>query len=188
MAVHIVHFTLAHIDPAGAERFRNICLQAVYQGGATELIVNFSSLGGANIAGFMLYNEIRSLPIPVTFHNVGNVESMAVLVYLAGARRKAVPHARFLLHSLLWGFGAGTVDHARLREYVSTLDNDLDRYAAIFDERTRSAREVVDVRRHLSGVERVLTAQEAVGCGIVHEVVDVAPPSQDAVAWWVPPQ
>lgn len=185
MPVHIVHFTLANIDPAGADRFRNTCLQAVSQG-ATELVVHLSSAGGVNLSGFTLYNEIRALPVPVTFHNIGNVESNAVLVYLAGTTRKASRHSRFLLHSLLWGFQAGgTVDHARLREYVATLDNDAARYAAIFDERTQGAAETVDVRAALAGAERILSAEEAVRCGIAHEVADVGPPPEGAVTWWV---
>jgi hypothetical protein len=79
MTTHVVHFQ----GPTGgppAERLRDICLQALGQG-ATAIRIHFSSGGGGTGDGFMLYHFLRSLPVPVVIHNIGNVESMAIVVF-----------------------------------------------------------------------------------------------------------
>jgi len=159
------------------------CLQAIQQG-ATELRLHVSSDGGSNLDGFAMHNFLRSLPIPVTTHNIGNIESMAVLVFLAGDRRLVSPEARFLLHALYWGFNAGGVDHGRLKEYVATLDHDAERYAAIFEERTKGGRKPIAIRDHLLGPERFVFPSESVDTGLCH-AVEVARLPKGAVAWWL---
>ncbi len=134
--------------------------------------------------GFTLYNFLRSLPVPVTIHNLANVQSTAVIVFLAGSRRLVCPQARFLLHPLHWTFESGQVDHARLREYVGSLDNDLERFAEIFDRRTVGAAVPIDVRSHLSGEERIITASESLTAGIAHSIEEAAIP-EGAATWGV---
>ena len=136
--------------------------------------------------GFTLYNFLRSLPVAVTIHNLSNVQSTAVIVYLAGRRRLVCPQGRFLIHPLHWSFDSGQVDHARLREYVGSLDNDLERYAEIFEARTGGAASPLDVRSHLSGreQERIVNAREAVTAGIAHAVEDATIP-EGATTWGV---
>lgn len=182
MSTHVVHFS-GLVNGATCQALRNTCLQALQQK-ATELRLHFSSEGGSTFHGFALYGFLRSLPVPLITHNIGNVESIAVVVFLAGARRLTCPHGRFLLHALHWDFGAGSVDHARLREYVSSLNNDLDRFVEIFDRSTQGARERLDVRVHLEGQERIVTASAAVASGIAHGVADATIPD-GAVTWWV---
>jgi ATP-dependent protease ClpP protease subunit len=46
-------------------------------------------------------------------------------MFLAAGRRITSPHARFLIHPMNWYFSQKSVDHQRLREYLSSLDNDL---------------------------------------------------------------
>jgi ATP-dependent protease ClpP protease subunit len=151
---------------------------------ATEIRLQFWSDGGNNAAAFGLYNFLRSLPVPLTTHSTGNVESSAVIVFLAGSKRLACSSSRFLIHGLHWGFDAGQVDHQRLREYVASLDNDMERYATIFDERTGDAAERIDVRKHLLGEELLVPSHQAVAAGFVDAVAEAETP-QDAVNWWV---
>jgi len=182
MTIHIVHY-FGSLNQPTVERLRDTCLQARQQG-ATEIRIHFSSDGGSTSYGFALYNFLRSLPIPIVIHNMGTIESTAIFVFLAGTRRIACPHSRFLIHSLHWGFNAGAVDHARLREHLASLDNDLERYAQIFIERTAGAPNPIDIRSHLLGQEKIITPNEAVSAGMVHEVTDAAVPP-DATVWWV---
>lgn len=182
MSTHVINFS-GPINQVTSERIRDISLQAVAQG-ASEIRLHISSEGGNTLHGFTLYNFLRSLPVPLVIHNMGNIESIAVVVFLAGTTRIASPHSRFLIHPLHWGFNAGTVDHARLREYVSSLDNDLERYAQIFDERTQGAREPLDIRVHLSGQEKILTSASSATSGVATDVSDAAIPP-GAINWWV---
>jgi ATP-dependent Clp protease, protease subunit len=88
MSLHIVHF-MCSINPGTLAGLQNVVLSAL-KNGATELSIHISSDGGSNDEGFTAYNFLRTLPIPVTMHCVGNVESMALLMYLAGEKRLMV--------------------------------------------------------------------------------------------------
>jgi ATP-dependent Clp protease protease subunit len=178
----VVHFA-GRLDAAPAERLRETCLEALKQR-ASEIRLHFASEGGRTFQGFTLYHFLRSLPVRLTVHNLSNVESIALVVYLAGDTRLVCPHARFLIHPLHWNFEAGRIDHARLKEYVGKLDNDLERYASIFDERTGSSEVRVPVRDHLSGAEKLIDAAASVQAGIAHEVAEAKVPS-DSVTWSV---
>jgi ATP-dependent protease ClpP protease subunit len=162
---------------------QNVTLSALQQG-ATELQIHISSDGGSNDQGFAAYHFLRSLPVPLTMHCIGNVESMAVVMFLAGKNRLIVPHGKIKIHPMHWGFPGGTVDHDRLSEYVASLDFDAKRYADIFEEQTNGAKEPVDVRAHLAGQAKLLDATAAVAAGIATGIADAAVPAI-AVRWWV---
>lgn len=182
MSLHVIHF-MRSINPETLAGLQNAVLSAV-NAGATEIHVHMSSEGGNNDQAFAAYHFLRSIPVPITTHCIGNIESMAVVIYLAGTTRRIVPHGKVKIHPMLWGFGGGTVDHDRLAEYVDSLDFDAKRYADIFDERTKGAKDVIDVRVHLAGKARLLNAPAAVASGIATEVSD-ASVSQTSTRWWV---
>jgi ATP-dependent Clp protease, protease subunit len=184
MAAHIIHF-YGPVTPASIEELRNCALSGIQEGHADELLISISSEGGNLAAGFTAYHFLRSLPVPVTTHNLGNVESIGVLLFLAGEKRLVVQHGRFTLHALHWGFGSGTVDHDRLAEYTASLDFDVERYAQIFDERTHGASQPVDVRSHLLGRANILASDASVSAGISHSVQEAATPA-GAIHWWPP--
>jgi ATP-dependent protease ClpP protease subunit len=184
LSVHVIHFA-GDINGVTAERIRDFCFGAVKEG-ATDIRLHFSSAGGPNPDGFALYGFLRSLPVPLTIHNIGSIESMAVLPFLAGSRRIASPHSRFLIHPMFWWFnGPCSVDYARFREYLNIIDNDLERYAQIFDERTNGANKSLKIRSHLSGQEKIISATDSVRMSIAHEVAEATIP-QGAVTWGIP--
>jgi len=185
MAVHVIHFS-GNINTISGERIRDFALEAMAKK-ADELRLHFASPGGQTADSFALYGFLRSLPIPLVIHSIGNVESMGVVVFLAGSKRLICPHSRFLIHPLHWTYNAGNVDHARLRENLTSLDNDLSRYTQIFDERTKGAKKPLKIRRHLSGKEKIITATAAIDCGLAHEIAEAVIPD-DAITWWVTAQ
>ena len=184
MSLHIVHF-IGPINATSACTVRNLCLQAL-QSGATEIELHMSTEGGNMTAGFALYFFLKSLPVPLTTWNVGSVESVGVAIFLAGQKRYACPGTRFLIHPLHWGFGnLVAADHARISEWRDCLDFDAERYAAIFEEATRGAREHHDIRSYLTGSSRIYTAEQAVDAGIVHAARQALLPEAGATAhWW----
>jgi len=182
MTQHIVHFH-CQIDQSTSERFRDQCLAAVAQG-ATTLLLNLSTSGGSTNFGFTIYTFLKSLPVPVTAINAGNIESMGIVMFLAAEQRITSPHSRFLIHPMNWYFNQTTVDHSRLREYLSSLNNDLDRYVKIFEQETEHAERKLDIFKCLSAEEKVITAQDSLACGIAHRVEQVVFEA-DAVHWKV---
>ena len=182
MTLHVVHF-MRSINPDTLAGLQNATLSALKEG-ATEITIHISSDGGSNDQGFAAYYFLRSLPVPITMHCIGNVESMAVVMFLAGAKRLIVPHGKVKIHPMLWGFPGGNVDHDRLAEFVDSLDFDAKRYADIFDERTQGANKIADIRDHLAGKARLLDAAASVEAGIATGIAEAAIPAT-AFRWWV---
>ena len=160
MSLHIVHF-IGPINHNSVCTIRNLCLQAL-QSGASEIELHLSTEGGNMTAGFALYFFLKSLPLPLTTHNIGSVESVGVVIFLAGQKRYACPGTRFLVHPLHWGFGSlVAADHARVSEWRDCLDFDAERYARIFD------------------------ADQALAAGITHKTVQARLPEAGVTShWW----
>ncbi|MCU9948507.1 ATP-dependent Clp protease proteolytic subunit [Pseudomonas sp. PDM13] len=167
MASHIVHFT-APINSTTSGQLIERCTQAVQQG-ADELVIKIATMGGECSYGFSLYNFLISLPIPVRTHNLGTVESMGNIIFLAGQRRSACQHSKFLFHPFHWNLN-GSVDHARMSEYAMSLDYDLHLYARIVAERTPASAEPLDILDYLKAAPRILDAEAALATGMIHEI------------------
>ncbi len=184
MSLHIVHF-IGPINHTSVCTVRNLCLQAL-QNGASELELHMSTEGGNMTAGFALYFFLKSLPLPLVTYNIGSVESVGVVIFLAGQRRYACPGSRFLIHPLHWGFGSlVAADHSRVSEWRDCLDFDAERYAAIFEEATKSVGVETNVRTYLRGSARIYDAEQALKAGIIHEAVQARLPSLGSTChWW----
>jgi ATP-dependent Clp protease protease subunit len=183
MALHIVHF-IGPINHTSACTVRNLCLQAL-QSGATEIELHMSTEGGNMTAGFALYFFLKSLPLPLTTHNIGSVESVGVVIFLAGQKRYACPGTRFLVHPLHWGFGnLVAADHSRVSEWRDCLDFDAERYARIFEEATQCGAEC-DIRSNLTGHARIFNAEQAVEAGIIEQAIQARLPEAGTTShWW----
>lgn len=150
------------------------------QNGFSEYRLYISSKGGYNVPAFAAYTHLRSLPIPVTTHNIGNVESAAVLLYLAGATRLAAPYSTFLFHNLDWT-QTGTVVHDTLREFSKSLDFDSKRYADIFDDRTNKS---IDIRACLAGKSLRIDTTAAAAAGITTSPTTENPALPIGATYW----
>lgn len=180
--VHSIHFT-ASINSKSLGNFTNAFLSAISQG-AERIDLYMHTDGGGTHEGFGLYGLIRSSPVPVVAHNIGNIESMGIVMYLAADTRIANPEARFLIHGLTWGFGNGTVDGARLIEYTERLAQDRQRYVELFKERTNGAQNPIDISAAVLSGHLMLDSGAAAEAGITTGPVRAATVSS-AVKWWV---
>lgn len=167
MTVHIINFT----GPINASTCGQLIAQSslAVQQAASGLIINLATMGGECSYGFTMYNFLLTLPIPVHTHNLGTVESMGNIVFLAGHRRTACLHTKFLFHPFHWHL-QGSVDHARMSEYAMSLDYDLQLYSRIVAERTTGAREPLEIEKYLTAAPRILDPKQALECGIIHAV------------------
>ena len=125
--------------------------------------------------GMNLYNVLRSLPIELITHNVGNVDSIGNVVFLAGTKRYACPHSTFMFH----GVGFDLPQHARLeekflRERLDSIKSDQTRIGSVIIERSRLTQNEVE---KLFLEAQTKDAAFAAGCGIVHEIRDVQIPA-----------
>lgn len=179
MTTHIIHFTASINSTSAGELIEKCSLAA--QKGASEIVIKIATMGGECSYGFSLYNFLITLPVPVHTHNLGTVESMGNVIFLAGERRTACKHSKFLFHPFHWNLH-GSVDHARMSEYAMSLDYDLELYSRIVEERTQGAKAPLDVSQCLIAAPRILDPGQAQGAGLIHKV-DELPMPADAVSY-----
>ena len=99
------------------------------------LLIN-SECGNVN-AEIHCYNVLRALPVKLITHNVGNIDSIANVIYLAGERRYASPSSSFMFHGV--GFdlnGPFRLEEKLIRESLDVIVSDHDRIGRIFIDRS----------------------------------------------------
>lgn len=62
------------------------------------IILYINSPGGNLVDGYSVIDAIMCSETPIYTVNIGMCASMGFLIYLAGARRYAMPHSEFLMH------------------------------------------------------------------------------------------
>lgn len=112
--------------------------------GEKEIYILFSSMGGSVVNGITLFNFIRALPAKVVMHNIGVVDSIANVVFLAGAERFAVPNSSFLFHGVGFDITQPTrFEEKQVKERLLGLQRDTDLIANIITQRTKLSIEQV---------------------------------------------
>jgi len=70
-----------------------------------------------------------------------------------------------------------------MREWVSSLDNDLDRLVSLFNEETTAAAELSDWRE-LIRTSSILTPERALALGIIEGISEANIANPEAT-WWI---
>ena len=126
------------ISQASVQTLMAACSDALRQFNPQTLYLSFTSNGGEVAAGIALYNFLRGLPVRVVTHNLGAVDSIAVVIFLAGQDRYAVPTATFLFHGVqIMVPQAMNLSIFQLRESVSGLDEDHNKLVHVITGRTK---------------------------------------------------
>jgi len=160
----------APIDMKTSQVLMNTLAQIVAKG-EDEVYILLSSGGGMVISGVTLYNYIRALPLKVITHNVGIVNSVANVVFLAGDERYAVPNSSFLFHGVGFDIKQPTrFEEKQIRERLISLQRDTELLANIIKERTNLQLEEV---KKLFLEAQTKNPEEAKQIGIIHEVQEV---------------
>ena len=62
---------------------------------------NCNQLSGGNVVNSVtMYNTITSMPLEINTHNIGNVNSIANVIFLSGHTRTANRNSTFMFHSV----------------------------------------------------------------------------------------
>ncbi|MFU8795818.1 MAG: ATP-dependent Clp protease proteolytic subunit [Dehalococcoidia bacterium] len=136
--------------------------------GVREFILLVSSPGGSVVHGLSAYNYLKGLPVSITTHNFGSVDSIGIVVYCAGSKRLSVPQARFLFHGVNVQFrGEQNLDEKLLEERLGGLRIDVENIAGVIAANTGKKTE--DITGAM--IERVvLNPEQAQAWGLVHEI------------------
>ena len=141
----------------------------------TEIHLLLSTPGGSVMHGITAYNVLRALPIKLVTHNVGNVDSIGTVLYLAGEMRTACPHSTFMLHGVALAPPPNSQFFEKnLAERLEGVRADQARIKGIYTERASITE--TQAEGYFLG-EATLTAEEAVGRGLVHKIAQLSIPT-----------
>jgi ATP-dependent protease ClpP protease subunit len=103
-----------------------------------EVCLMISTPGGNVMNGMNIYNVLRAMPFKLITHNVGNVDSIGNVIFLAGETRYASPHSTFMFHGVAFDSVAGVkLDERLLKERLNGVLTEQGRIASIIAERTK---------------------------------------------------
>lgn len=172
MAAVYVIFESA-IDGNTSQKFIATISQLV-NNGYTSIELLLSTPGGEVSSGLTMYNFLKSLPIPVSTHNIGNVDSIGNAIFLAGSVRKACKHSTFMFHGVGFFSQNTHFEEKNLRERLDSILADQKRIGDILQERTKiSAGEAGELFREA----RTKDADYALSVDIVSSIEDAAIPA-----------
>jgi ATP-dependent Clp protease protease subunit len=166
------------VNQATTQNLLNIVHNSVAQK-ITEFHLLISSNGGDIMQGVNLYNVLRAMPFHLTTHNVGNVDSIANAIYLAGDERHACPSATFMFHGVAFNGTGMNIDITIAKERLKALQSDENRLVGIVAD--RSGMSAQKVRRLYKGM-RTMTATEAQSNGLVDSIAELVVPPNAQVA------
>jgi ATP-dependent Clp protease protease subunit len=102
-----------------------------------KLWLLLNSSGGNLDDGLSLYNLLRTLKIEVVTVNMGQIASIANVVFIAGKYRIACPESYFHFHGFDWNFaGAHTMTKDNIDETTRILEIHRNHKKALFKART----------------------------------------------------
>lgn len=159
-------------------------LQRAVVDGTERLHLLLSTPGGAVSYGLTLYAMLRGLPLEVWTYNVGQVDSIGVVLYCAGRRRLAAPQTRFLLHEVALHFDRGYYPLRLLRDRLVSIELDQRNICRIVAEATGQPAEKIerDMTDNLT-----LLAEEARAYRLVDEIVtEIVPPQTQLTTIFIP--
>lgn len=176
-------FYITFVGPIGypaTKSFRTVICNAILNG-AQKITLLLSSSGGSTQEGFALYNFLSGLPVELHTHNIGSIESIANVVFLAGTKRFACPVSRFFNHDLTWAFVQETAARPIIKERSMSLDADAKQFVEVVTSRTTLTQKQL---RTMKFLKKPLTIEppQAQAYGIIHTISPVAIPA-GAVTW-----
>jgi ATP-dependent Clp protease, protease subunit len=156
------------ITPANVQKLLSECAKWANQG-TKEIYLFFASLGGNVAAGIAAYNALRALPVKLITHNIGNVDSIANIIFLAGQERLAVPHSTFMFHGITYEVTAAfRGDLAFYSNRVESIEADHKKMASIIKERARF--DTIDEIMALFATQATKETDYALAHGFVHKI------------------
>lgn len=142
-----------------------------------EVYFSFASPGGEVAAGLVLYNFLKAMPVELITHNIGSVDSIGNVIFLAGKKRYANRNSSFLFH----GVKIGNVSPANLstiNELKSSLEVDQQKIAGVITDNTKLSTKEID---SLFQQGESKAPDFALDKGIIHEIKEFIIPKDKPI-------
>jgi len=138
--------------------------------GMSEIYLAISSGGGNVVEGLSIAALMRSLPIDIATHNIGQTDSVSNVIFAAGKKRYANGHASFMFHGVTLPVNANLAEHqlGELYEQVKRLRGAISTAFALY-----TGIKVEDVTAWMSADSgSILSAADGLSKTIIHEIRD----------------
>jgi ATP-dependent protease ClpP protease subunit len=170
--IYVSYFDM--INDAKTKALMGICSDIVAKNKPKTIYFLFSSLGGLVNSGVTFYNFLRALPVEIVMHNIGSVDSVANVVFLAGSKRYAAKHSTFLFHGINWTFQQGAaLTFTQLLETLSSFKQEEAKISGIIAERSKLTESEI---KALFAQGEAKDLAFAIEKGIIHEIRDPSVP------------
>jgi ATP-dependent Clp protease protease subunit len=137
------------------------------------LYILFSTGGGSVSYGFTIYNFLRALPYRIIMHNIGSVDSIGVVIFLAAHERYSTDNGSFLIHRVKGSSKNEKTDDSSLREKLSCIEVEEEKIKNVVTRYTKiSTREFW----HLFDIGQLKDVDYAFDRGIIDDVRDARIP------------
>jgi ATP-dependent Clp protease, protease subunit len=169
----------AGVQTAQAAKLRNALTDASNAGNDIYL---FISSGGGNVSeGLNLAALMRALPVHITTHNFGQTDSIANVIFAAGAERYATQASSFLFHGVSMHYERADFIESQLLEQYQIVKRLRETIATVFA--TYTGLSVADSEALMVSGATILNAQDALVKVIIHEIRDAAiPPGSNVIS------
>ncbi len=181
--MHYIHFSRG-IDDNSVRDLLNV-LSTFANDQDRDVLLLINSGGGSVVAGIHCFNVMRSLAVNLTTHNVGNVDSIANVIFLAGENRIASPPSTFMFHSVgvdINVHGVWRGEESNLRQLLDSVVADNQRIARLIADRTK----LTNGRAGgLFRAQRTHDVEWALKNGFIHSIAPPVIPAGTDVVWLV---
>jgi len=173
MKTKYIVFT-ADIQTIQASKLREIITQAV-NNKYDELYFLISSGGGNVFEGLSLAAYIKALPMKTIMHNIGQIDSVANVVFTAGREKLCSKNASFMFHGVSMNLEKSAYLEQQLKEFYDgskRLKDDIakgiSKYAGL---------PLSDIQSLMIDGGVILSAEEAKTKGFITDIVEPNIPS-----------
>ncbi|MDA7949672.1 MAG: ATP-dependent Clp protease proteolytic subunit [Hyphomicrobiaceae bacterium] len=138
-----------------------------------ELHLMLSTPGGNVREGIAAYNALMAMPLKVFTYNIGQVNSIGNVLYLAGQRRFANKTSSFMFHGVGFDITGQRFEEKQLIERLDGLRNDQQLISDVMRKRAKISAK----RAHELFLQAAFVLpDEARSLGIVDEIRDINVP------------
>ena len=170
----VIYFCAPISHPATTKLRTTLCKAVELH--VPSITIFMSSSGGMVEEGMSLYGFIRSLPVGITIHNIGSIDSIALAVYLAASRRLANPDATFLMHDFYFPQPIPVTNRHQAGDISVGLSGARKRFMEVLKASTKMTDEQFQSLKFLEEAS-IKTAVAAKELGITHEIQQALAPA-----------
>lgn len=151
--------------------------------GHKDFCLLISSPGGSVQDGIAIYNFLKALPINLATYNIGVVDSISNVIFLAGKERYACKNSSFLFHGVGINMNQGErFGEKNVKEQLAIIQRDQNMISDIIADNTKLKKKEVE---RMFYDAKTKTPDQAIKDGIINEIKEPQIKDGDEVAQFV---